>query len=67
MLKMALLPFLLVWLLVGTVAAFQRHYFEGDDKTCAKAGTAVVTVIAGPLNYVGANPKITCKLPQPSM
>jgi hypothetical protein len=25
-----------------------------------------VTIIAGPLNYVGANPKIDCKVPQPS-
>jgi hypothetical protein len=23
-------------------------------------------VIAGPLNYLGANPKIKCKAPQPS-
>ena len=66
MLKMALAPFVLVWLLIGLVAAFQRDYFEGDDKSCAKTGTTVVTVLAGPLNYLGANPKITCELPQPS-
>lgn len=66
MLKMALAPFVIVWLVIGLVAAFQRDYFEGDDKTCAKFGTTVVTVLAGPLNYLGANPKITCKLPQPS-
>ena len=70
MLKMALmpilLPVLLVWLLVGGAAAYQRHYCEGHDKTCAKFGTTAVTILAGPLNYVGANPKITCELPQPS-
>ena len=66
MLKMALAPFVLVWLLIGLVAAFQRDYFEGDDKSCAETGTTVVTVLAGPLNYLGANPKITCELPQPS-
>ena len=66
MLKMALAPFVLVWLLVGLVAAFQRDYFDGDDKSCAKTGTTIVTVLAGPLNYLGANPKITCELPQPS-
>ncbi|HEV2891890.1 MAG TPA: hypothetical protein VGX28_16070 [Frankiaceae bacterium] len=66
MLKMALAPFVLVWLLIGLLAAFQRDYFEGDDKSCAKTGTTIVTVLAGPLNYVGANPKITCELPQPS-
>jgi hypothetical protein len=25
-----------------------------------------VTIVAGPLNYVGANPKVSCELPQPS-
>ena len=27
---------------------------------------SVVTILAGPLNYVGANPKIDCEVPQPS-
>jgi hypothetical protein len=63
---MALAPFVILWLVIGLVAAFQRDYFEGDDKSCAKAGTTLVTVLAGPLNYLGANPKITCELPQPS-
>lgn len=70
MLKMALLPILLpillVWLLIGTAAAYQRDYFEGDDRSCAKTGTIVVTIAAGLLNYLGANPKISCELPQPS-
>jgi hypothetical protein len=29
-------------------------------------GTVIVTIIAGPLNYVGVNPKINCAVPQPS-
>lgn len=66
MLKTALAPFVIVWIVIGVVAAYQRDYFEGEDKSCAKLGTTVVTVLAGPLNYVGANPKITCELPQPS-
>ena len=57
----------LVWLLIGVLACWQRHYFEQDNDSCAKAGTVVVTVLAGPLNYVGANPKVhDCRLPQPS-
>jgi hypothetical protein len=28
--------------------------------------TTVVTIVAGPLNYVGANPKVDCEIPQPS-
>jgi ribose/xylose/arabinose/galactoside ABC-type transport system permease subunit len=56
-----------LWLIVGAIAAGQRHYYSGSDTTCAKASTIAVTIVAGPLNYVGANPKISCKnLPQPS-
>jgi hypothetical protein len=58
---------LVVWLIIGAFAAGQRHYYSGGAANCAKAGTIAVTVIAGPLNYVGANPKIkSCKAPQPS-
>jgi hypothetical protein len=55
-----------IWLVIGAVAAGQRHYYSGSATNCAKAGTIVVTVIAGPLNYFGANPKVHCKVPQPS-
>ena len=56
----------LVWLVIGAIAAGQRGYLSGSDANCAKAGTIAVTVVAGPLNYVGANPKVKCELPQPS-
>jgi hypothetical protein len=56
----------LIWLIIGALAAGQRGYFGGSDATCAKAGTIAVTVLAGPLNYLGANPKINCDLPEPS-
>lgn len=56
-----------IWLVIGGLAAFQRDYFAGDDASCAKAGTVIVTVLAGPLNYLGVNPKVKdCNLPQPS-
>lgn len=51
-----------VWLVIGALAAAQRGYFKGSDATCAKLGTITVTIIAGPLNYVGANPKIDCDI-----
>jgi len=57
---------IVVWLVIGGIAAGQRHYFSSSNANCAKATTTVVTVIAGPLNYVGVNPKVKCKLPQPS-
>ena len=54
------------WLVIGAVAAGQRHYYSGSSANCAKFGTITVTVLAGPLNYLGVNPKISCEIPQPS-
>jgi hypothetical protein len=50
----------IIWLLIGLLAAAQRHYFDNSKPSCAKVGTVVVTIVAGPLNYAGANPKIKC-------
>ena len=56
-----------VWLLIGVLATWQRGYFAGTTDNCASAGTIALTVVAGPLNYLGVNPKVTdCQLPQPS-
>jgi hypothetical protein len=57
---------LLVWLAIGAIAAGQRHYYSGSPSNCAKLGTIALTILAGPLNYAGVNPKIDCKTPQPS-
>ncbi|MCH9733629.1 MAG: hypothetical protein K0U78_03620 [Actinomycetia bacterium] len=57
----------LVWLLIGVFAAYQRDYFSGGEATCASVGTIALTAAAGPLNYMGVNPKVTdCNIPQPS-
>jgi hypothetical protein len=56
-----------IWLIIGALAAAQRDYFKQDTVNCASAGTIAVTIVAGPLNYIGANPKVTCPgVPQPS-
>ena len=56
-----------IWLLIGALAAYQRNYFDTGAQNCASAGTIALTVVAGPLNYFGVNPKVVnCKLPQPS-
>jgi hypothetical protein len=57
---------LIIWLVIGAIAAGQRGYYNGTISSCTKASTIVVTILAGPLNYVGVNPKIECKVPQPS-
>lgn len=59
----------LVWLLIGVFAAYQRDYFSQAEgqANCATAGSIALTVVAGPLNYAGVNPKVTdCEVPQPS-
>jgi hypothetical protein len=61
---------LLIWLVVGVLAAFQRGYFDdAKDVRCKQASDTALTVVAGPLNYVGLNPKVRCpdvRVPQPS-
>ena len=57
-----------IWLLIGVAAAWQRGYFGDDrDVSCKSTGDTALTILAGPLNYVGANPKIhKCNVPEPS-
>jgi hypothetical protein len=58
---------LVIWLIIGAVAAFQRGYFSSSNTNCAGVSTSIVTILAGPLNYVGVNPTVDCpKVPQPS-
>jgi hypothetical protein len=59
----------IVWLVIGVLAAFQRGYLtDKNDVSCRSFGDTAVTIIAGPLNYLGVNPKVDCnvKVPQPS-
>jgi len=57
-----------VWLLIGLAAVIQRDYLADSKSNCAEVGNILTTVVAGPLNYVGVNPKIKCnvQVPQPS-
>jgi hypothetical protein len=56
-----------VWLLIGVFAAFQRGYFGSDqDVNCKTSSDTALTIVAGPLNYMGVNPKVKCNVPQPS-
>ena len=57
----------LIWLIIGAIASGQRGYYSSSGNTsCAEAGTIIVTIVAGPLNYLGVNPKINCEVPEPS-
>jgi hypothetical protein len=57
---------LVIWLVIGAIAAGQRGYYSGPGSSCTAGGTIAVTILAGPLNYLGVNPKVNCTLPQPS-
>ena len=46
---------------------FGQRVIPHPPANCSQAATIAVTIIAGPLNYLGVNPKISChRLPQPS-
>ena len=55
---------IVIWLVIGAIAAGQRGYYSSGKTNCAGFATIAVTIIAGPLNYMGVNPKTTC--PHPS-
>ena len=57
---------LMVWLVIGGVAAGQRGDYRRPITNCSGASTIAVTILAGPLNYAGVNPKLNCSAPQPS-
>ena len=50
---------IVIRLIVGVVAAAQRGYFNPEkDVNCRTTSDTALTVVAGPLNYVGVNPKV---------
>ena len=57
---------LVIWLFIGVLAAVQRGYFGSAEPSCSRIGSAALTIITGPLNYLGLDPEIGCSMPQPS-
>jgi hypothetical protein len=57
---------LTIWLVIGGIAAGQRGDYNGSIGNCSRAGTVAVTILAGPLNYIGVDPHISCTAPRPS-
>jgi hypothetical protein len=56
---------LVVWLVIGAVAAGQRGDYK-QPVNCTSVSTDAVTILAGPLNYANVNPHINCSTPRPS-
>ena len=62
---------LVIWLVIGGFAAFQRGYFEDTQTNCSEAADIALNIVAGPLNYTGINPEVDCEdvnvnVPEPS-
>ena len=60
---------LVIWLVIGAFAAYQRDYFDDARTNCSEASDIALTIVAGPLNYFGVNPKVRCadvEVPEPS-
>lgn len=55
-----------VWLFIGGVAADQRGDFAESSLSCSTVSEVSLTLAAGPLNYQGLNPDVSCTLPRPS-
>ncbi len=55
---------LLIWLVIGAAAAGQRGDF-GGPLNCSQGATIALTIISGPLNYLGLDPTISCATPEP--
>ena len=58
-----------IWLVIGAFAAFQRGYFDDSETNCSEAGDIALNIVAGPLNYTGVNPEVECEdvdVPEPS-
>jgi hypothetical protein len=56
---------LVIWLVIGFIAAGQRGDYK-HSLDCGNVATAAVTILAGPLNYANVNPHINCTTPSPS-
>lgn len=56
---------LVIWLVIGGLAAGQRGDYTGPVD-CGGAATTAVTILAGPLNYMGVDPHINCTVQHPS-
>jgi hypothetical protein len=57
---------LFLWLIIGAAAAGQRGYFNAPNLGCTQGATIALTVAAGPLNYIGLDPKMACTSVKPS-
>ena len=51
----------IVWFVLGVSVANDRGFFDTNaDRTCTFVGSGLLTVVAGPINYLGVHPRAAC-------
>jgi hypothetical protein len=59
--KSFLFILVIIWFILGASAANDRGFFDsGHRHNCTFIGSALLTVVAGPLYYTGLHPKANC-------
>lgn len=59
--KTFLFILVIIWFILGASAADDRGYFNsGANRDCDFIGSALLTVVAGPLNYADLHPRAYC-------
>jgi hypothetical protein len=59
--KTFLMIMVIVWFILGASVAHDRGYFDtGIQRTCSFVGSGLLTVVAGPINYLGVHPRAVC-------
>ena len=59
--KSFLFILVIIWFILGASSANDRGYFDSNaHRDCTFIGSALLTVVAGPLNYAGLHPRAAC-------
>ena len=59
--KTLLLFLVIVWFVLGCSVANDRGYFDSSvNRNCTFVGSALLTVVAGPINYLDVHPRASC-------
>lgn len=56
-----LLVLMIVWFVLGASVANDRGYFDAQaNRNCTFIGSALLTVVVGPINYLNVHPRAHC-------
>jgi hypothetical protein len=59
--KTFLMIMVIVWFVLGAAVANDRGYFDTSaPRDCTFVGSGLLTVVAGPINYLGVHPRAVC-------